>query len=296
MKFPRLLPRRRWVRVTLMSLLAAVVFFDVFGCNANVLVLGWNNERIDPQGAARKAVVVQGKSVEVWVSRSPGAQGREPRAFLLLFVGKMDRADRWVAAVAASWRDKPVEVWSMNYPGSGGSEGPVSIDRVAPDALAVYDSLRREAGSRPIFIQGNSFGTTAALCVAAQRPVRALFLHNPPPLRQLILGEYSWWNFGLISRHIAAEVPPELDSIANAARSSAPAVFVFAEADEVVPHPYHLMVYNAYSGPKSAILIPHGHHNDPLRRETVEQLAIERDRLWQQAIVEHSPSTMRAAE
>ena len=49
--------------------------------------------------------------------------------------------------------------------------------------------------------------------VAANRPVAAIVLQNPPPLRQLILGHYGWWNLWLIATPVALGVPSELDSL-----------------------------------------------------------------------------------
>jgi len=36
--------------------------------------------------------------------------------------------------------------------------------------MATYDALRKQAGIRPIFLTGNSLGSTPALYVATQRP------------------------------------------------------------------------------------------------------------------------------
>jgi pimeloyl-ACP methyl ester carboxylesterase len=176
------------------------------------------------------------------------------------------------ASVANGWGSRPVELWGMNYPGCGGSEGPTRVAAVGPDALAVYDALRQPAGSRPIYIDGSSLGTTAALCVAAQRPVAGLILRNPPPLRQLILGHYGWWNLWLLAIPTSMQIPAELDSIANAARCRSPAIFVLSGADQVVPPRYHRMVVNAYSGPKQIIDVPGASHNDPLPKEAGDQL------------------------
>ena len=254
-----------------------------FGCNADTLVLGGNHDLINPGAAIQKIIQVDGRSVEIWIARSPGATGREPQAFVLYFIGKGDRADRWLGAVADSWGDKPVELWGMNYPGSGGSDGPVRIARVGPNALAVYDTARAQAGARPIFVQGGSFGTTVALCVAARRHVDGVILQNPPPLRQLIVGEYSWWNFGLISRRIAGEVPADLDSIANASMCDANAIFMSAGSDRVIPPRYHRMVIDAYAGPKRLIDMPGLGHDSPLSHEAAEQLGAGRDWLWKNA-------------
>lgn len=254
----------------------------MFGCNADTLVLGSSHETLDPGGAQPHILNVSGRQVECWVARSSATAGREPQAYILLFVGQGDQTERYMAEVAASW-DQPVEIWGMNYPGSGGSQGPAQIARVGPDALAVYDAVKQMAGHRPIFVQGWSLGTTVALCVAANRRVDGVILLNPPPLRQLIVGEYSWWNLGLISHCIAEQVPADLDSLTNASRATAPAVLLSAGADQSVPPKYQRLVIDAYGGPKIIIEMPGRGHEDELTHEAAEKLVAGKDWLWQSA-------------
>ena len=267
-------------KVVLVCIVLLTVVVVAQGCADN-LVLWANHESIDPGKARRKVIRVDGRDVECWIIRSPGATDREPQAFVLYFVGKGDRADRWIGAVANAWGERPVELWGMNYPGSGGSEGPPRLAAVGPDALATYDALKQVAGSRPIFVHAGSFGTTAALCVAARRPMDGLFLQNPAPLRQLILGYYGWWNLWLIAGPVAMQLPADLDAVENAAHSKAPAVFVMAGADQVIPPPYHRLVSDAYAGPKRIIDNPGARHDDPLTREAARQFHDGVDWIWQ---------------
>lgn len=241
------------------------------GC-ADSIVLPSNHDVISPGELRRSVIEVNAKAVEIWITRSTGAAARDPAAFVLYFGGNGDRADRWLQVVANGWGSRPVELWGMNYPGCGGSEGPTRVAAVGPDAVAVYDALRHTAGSRPIYIDGSSLGTTAALCVAARRPVAGLILRNPPPLRQLILGHYGWWNLWLLAIPTSMQIPADLDSIANAARCRSPAVFVLSGADQVVPPRYHRLVVDAYAGPKQIIDVPGASHNDPLPKEAGDQL------------------------
>jgi pimeloyl-ACP methyl ester carboxylesterase len=171
----------------------------------------------------------------------------------------------------------------MNYPGSGGSDGPPKLAEVGPDAVAAYDALRKVAGERPVFIHAGSFGTTAALCVAARRPVDGLIIQNPPPLRQLILGQYGWWNLWLFAGPIAMQIPHDLDSIANARDSKSPAIFILSGGDQVIPDKYHRLVSDAYDGPKQIVEMPGAAHGDALTREAAEQVETGVDRVWKAA-------------
>jgi alpha-beta hydrolase superfamily lysophospholipase len=251
-----------------------------FGC-ADRIILGGNHDDVNPGSARPQVIRVEGRAAQCWIARSPGAiSGQEPEAFVLFFVGKSDRADRWVTAVASAWGQHPVEVWGMNYPGSGGSDGPVKLASVSPSALAVYDAVKALAGPRPIFIHAGSFGTTVGLHVAAQRPIAGLVLQNPPPLRQLILGYYGWWNLWAAAGPLAMCIPPELDSLANAARVTAPAIFISAGGDTIIPASYHHRVIDAYAGPKRIIEMPGAGHDTPLTREAAEQFAKDLEWLW----------------
>jgi alpha-beta hydrolase superfamily lysophospholipase len=280
--------RSRWLWprwVALVALLAAYLATVPTGCLCDRVILGRPGPpAADLAGATRHVIHADGRAIEYAAARSPGARdGREPAALVLFFVGKGDFGDRWTSAVAGSWGRRPVEVWGMNYPGFGGSDGPPRLDRVVPEALAFYDAARAAAGDRPIYIHAGSFGTTVAMAVAARRPVAGLVLQNPPPLRQLITGHYGWWNLWLIAGPMSRQIPPELDSLANASRVHAPAVFLCSGADATIPPEYHRRVINACAGPHHLIDIPAAGHSDPLPRDAAAQLDREMDWLWEHA-------------
>ena len=248
-----------------------------------------NNARIDAGRARQHLIVVNGRAVEYWTERSTAAAARPPRAFVLFFAGKGDRADRIIGAVAGAWHDRPVELWGMNYPGSGGSAGPACMHCITPDALAVYDAMRQVSGKRPIFIQAGSLGTAPALSVAARRPVAGLVLQNPAPLRQVIMGYYGWWNLWLWAGQVASHLPDDLDAVVNAAHVKARAVFVLCGADEVIPPRFHRLVVGAYAGPKRVILVPYAHHNDPLTPSAAAGVHDAIEWMWEAAM--EQPST-----
>jgi pimeloyl-ACP methyl ester carboxylesterase len=229
------------------------------------LILFPTTAPIDGAGAVRKMLSFQKGELEVWTAKSHRAQ-QQGRAdiFILRFYGNADRADRWAAAEAEMWSDRAVEIWGMNYPGFGGSTGPARLSRIGPAALATFDELKRHAEDRPIVAFGASIGATAALHVAAQRPVAGLILHNPAPLREIILREFGWWNLWLLAGPIALQVPRDLNSVQNARAIHAPAIFLLAEKDEVVAPRFHRLVVKAYAGEKRVIELHGAYHNDPI--------------------------------
>jgi len=240
---------------------------------ADHLILFPTRAPIDPGGALRKAVPFEGGELEVWTAKSQRArqQGRAD-IFILRFYGNADRADRWAAAEAEMWNDRAVEIWGMNYPGFGGSTGPARLSRIGPAALTAFDELKRQAANQPIVPFGASIGVTAALHVAAQRPIAGVILHNPLPLREMILRRFGWWNLWLLAGPVALQIPRDLDSIENAKATHAPAIFLVAEHDEVVPPRYHKLVVDAYAGEKRVIELHAAFHNDPIEGTALSDL------------------------
>src|SRR5881396_787896 len=239
-----------------------------FGHLPDHLILFPTRSPIDAGAAARRTIPFENGDLEIWTAQSRRArqQGRAD-VFILRFYGNADRADRWPALEAEMWKDRAVEIWGMNYPGFGGSAGPARLARIGPAAVAAFDVLRLEAADAPIIAYGASIGATAALHVAASRPagIAGLILHNPPPLRQVILRQFGWWNLWLLAGPVALQIPRELDSIANAKAIHAPAIFLLAGRDEVVAPRYHRLVVDAYAGEKRVITLPGAYHNDPIQ-------------------------------
>lgn len=248
-------------------LVVAVVYFVVIslGHLPDHLILFPTKASIGAGNAVRKTVPFENGELELWTAQSRRAQQQgHADIYVLRFYGNADRAERWAAAEAKMWNHRAVELWGMNYPGFGGSTGPARLSKIGPAALAAFDELQRHASGRPIVAFGASIGATAALHVGAQRPVAGLILHNPPPLREMILRRFGWWNLWLLAGPVALQIPKDLDSIANAKAIRASAIFLLAEKDEVVPRRYHKLVVDAYGGEKRVIALRGAYHNDPI--------------------------------
>jgi uncharacterized protein len=244
-----------------------------FGHLPDHLILFPTRAPIDAGGAVRKAIPFENGELEIWTAQSRRArlQGRAD-LLILRFYGNADRADRWPAMEAEMWNDRAVEIWGMNYPGFGGSTGPARLAQIGPAALAAFDALRRDIADRPIIAYGASIGATAALHVAAQRPIAGLILHNPVPLREIILRQFGWWNLWLLAGPVASQIPRDLDSIANARASRAPAIFLLAGKDEIVAPCFHRLVVDAYAGEKRVVELRGAHHNDPVEGTALANL------------------------
>src|SRR5438034_2591547 len=262
----------RKTRIVL-AIVAAYLILILFGYLPDHLILFPTKAPIDAGEAARKMVPFQNGELEVWTAKSYRAkQQAGADIYVLRFYGNADRADRWVAAEAEEWNWRAVEIWGMNYPGFGRSTGPARLSRIGPAAVTAFDELKGHADGRPIVLYGASLGSAAALHVARQRPVAGLILHNPLPLRQMILRRFGWWNLWLLAGPIALQIPRELDSISNAKAIQTPAIFLLAEKDEIVPPRYHRLVVDAYAGQKRVISLPGAYHNDPVEGAALAEL------------------------
>jgi hypothetical protein len=254
-----------------------IVYFAVMflGRLPDHLILFPTRTPINAGGAVRKTVPFENGQLEVWIAQSQLARSKgNPDVYVLRFYGNADRAERWPVEEADMWSDRAVEIWGMNYPGFGGSTGPARLSKISPAALAAFDELKRHAGNTPIVPFGTSIGVTAALHVAASRPsgIAGLILQNPPPLREMILRRFGWWNLWLLAGPVALQIPKDLNSIANAKATHAPAIFLLAEHDEVVAPRYHRLVVDAYAGKKRVIPLPGAYHNDPIEGTALADL------------------------
>jgi len=270
-----------------------------FGHLPDHLILFPTTAPINTGGTGRRTIPFENGELEIWTAQSRRAkqQGRAD-LFILRFYGNADRADRWPVVEAEIWNDRAVEIWGMNYPGFGGSTGPARLSRIGPAAVAAFDALKRHAvsnsavestvpsgpSSNPtlrtahttasIVLFGTSIGVTAALHVAASRPteIAGLILQNPPPLREVILRQFGWWNLWLLAGPVALQMPRDLDCIANARMSRTPAIFLLAERDEIVAPRFHRLVVQAYAGEKRVIELRGAHHNDPIEGTALKEL------------------------
>jgi pimeloyl-ACP methyl ester carboxylesterase len=292
-----LIPRSRKRRALIGAFLLAYTLLMAFGGCADRLILYPSTNPLQVRGTTRLEVPVPGggaRPIEVWTARSPGAAGAEPRAFVLEFIGNASRGEYMAAAAAEDWGSRPVEVWSVNYPGYGGSAGPARLASIPPAALAAYDALHARAGDRPIFVGGQSLGTAAALHVAANRPVAGTVLWSPPPLRNMILTRFGWWNLWLVAGPVAMAVPSQLDSMRNARETSAPGLFVITGRDTVVPLKYQTKVADSYRGEKKFVRLPDSEHNAVLEGASVTEYQAGLHWLWALG-VEKSPATSAPA-
>jgi pimeloyl-ACP methyl ester carboxylesterase len=210
--------------------------------------------------------------LEVWVHRvGPDTRG-VPDLYLLEFPGTASRAEHRTDFVEDCWSQRCVEIWAVNPPGYGNSSGTASLKKLPAMADRALAKVRQVAGEIPVIAAGSSLGSVSALYLAAHHKVEGVMVQNPPALREVILAQSGWWHVTWAKQLIAAQIPCELDSIANARRAAVPAVFVTAKQDRIVPARIQNQIISVYAGPLKVFSMPDADHDTPLTERDLEQL------------------------
>lgn len=242
--------------------------------------LGWLTDRLilcptrDPIEATdktRRLIPLGDGQLEIWTQRVGADPSARADLYVLKFPGTAGRAERATVHPADAWPELGVELWSVNPPGYGGSSGTASLHQIPAFAEAALAQLQAEAAGRPVAVTGSSLGCVSALYLAARHPVAGLILRNPPPLREVILARFGWRTLHVGARLIARQIPEELDAIRNAAAARAPAVFVTALSDRVVPPECQRQIVEAYQGPRRVLPLAEADHHTPLTDDEAEQ-------------------------
>jgi pimeloyl-ACP methyl ester carboxylesterase len=246
-------------------------------------ILSWLTDRIILEPSRheitvphkRRRLLTHGDGeLEVWIHRAgPGPEAQEPDVYVLKFPGTASRAEDATDMVDNCWPHLNVEVWAVNPPGYGGSSGAASLHNIPSMASRALDALKPAASGRPLVIAGGSLGCVSALYLAARHEtIDGLVLQNPPALREVIQAQSGWWHFAWARTLIASQIPAKLDSIHNASQASAPAVFLIALQDRIVPAGQQRQIFEAYAGPKQVLDRAEADHDTPLHESDVQEL------------------------
>ncbi len=237
---------------------------------------------LDAEGKVRRLVPLGGGQVEIWTQRVGDPPSGRAALYVLKFPGTAGRAERSTAHPADAWPGLAVELWTVNPPGYGGSSGTASLRHTPAVADTVFEQLRSHAAGGPIAVTGNSLGCVSALYLAARHALAGLILRNPPPLREVMLARYGRWPLKPGVSLLARQIRPELCAIRNAALATAPAVFLTAQQDRVVPPRCQRQIADAYGGPKQVLCLPQADHHTPLTDEESAQYGQRLDWLLRQ--------------
>ncbi len=235
-----------------------------FSWLADRMIFEASTDHIDAEERTRKIIEFNGGSFESWLISNVDSEGSDNTIFALKFPGTGGRAERGGPHPAEIIASDNHEIWTINPPGYGTSGGKPSLKTIVAVCDAAWNAFSQRANSRPKIVVGNSLGCMYALYVAARYPLDGIFIRNPVPLREIIIGRYSWWNFGIGSRMVTQQIPPEMNSIQNAAQCRAPAFIVVSQRDRVIPPEYQQQIIDSYAGDQHVFVVRDADHHEPV--------------------------------
>jgi len=205
-----------------------------------------------PRVEALRVVRPDGVTLRGWLARSTGTA---PRPLVLYFGGNAEEVS-WMLG-----RREALAGWDLalvNYRGYGASEGrPREADLFA-DALAVYDqlALRADVDRSRIVALGSSLGSGVATYLAAHRPLAGAVLIAPfDSITAVGQRHYPFLPVRLV-------IGNRYDSLARAPGIRVPFLVITAERDTIIPAAHSARLFEAWGGPKRAVVIPGAGHND----------------------------------
>ena len=145
----------------------------------------------------------------------------------------------------------------MNYRGYGSSQGRPSEKALLSDALFILDHVLETETIDPahVILMGRSLGSGVAVHVAAHHPVGGVILVTPfDSLVNVARAHYPIFPVNWLLRH-------RFDSAALAPGIVAPALFLTASHDQIVPPRFAANLQRVWGGPVTAVRIDGTDHN-----------------------------------
>ena len=231
------------------AVLCALLYFRQ---SSFIFFPGPNDSRLLQQlRANRFEIAGDGASLEGWWIDNPGATST---VTILYFGGN---AEDVLATASTATQFNARHMVFANYRGYGGSTGRPGQQALYDDALALYDFTRKRGVSADqIVVMGRSLGTGVASMLAAARPVRAAVLVTPfDSLAAVAARHYRWFPVRLLLKH-------PFPSIEWAGKARAPALFLAAKDDDIVPATHAQKLFEAWQGPKWMYVLDGADHNN----------------------------------
>ena len=177
-----------------------------------------------------------------------------PGTPLVVYFGGNAEEVSWM--LRAAMRETPGTGWLLvDYRGYGSSGGKPSEAALVADGLVLFDHARRALDARRIVLFGRSVGSGVAVQVAAARRADGLILVAPyDSLTSLGQHHYPLLPVRWLLKH-------RFDSLAAAREVQAPALFLVAAHDEVVPPVHSRRLFDAWGGPKRWVALEGAGHN-----------------------------------
>lgn len=243
----------------LFSLLALIASVFIAFCGLlywaqerSIFFPGPNNPTLAQQYLANRVEIgASGATLEGWWVENQ----RATNDFAVLYFGGNAEDVLYTAATAPKLDARRVLV--VNYRGYGRSTGKPGQEALYADALAIYEyAIASGVAPEQIVVMGRSLGSGVATMLAGSRPVRGAILITPfDSLAAVAAGHYPFVPVRLLLRH-------PFPSSDWAKRTRAPALFIAAGNDLVVPSIHAQRLYETWLGKKHIHVLAGMGHND----------------------------------
>jgi hypothetical protein len=183
-----------------------------------------------------------------------------PAGTIVYFHGNAGNLLSWGPVGDALAQHTGFNVWMLDYPGYGKSEGELADEAgLYRSAAAIYRAaVRGEHGAEDrVVVFGRSLGTGLAIRLAAQQKPGGLILEAPYDSMSSLASSFFPWAPSAILRY-------PLRSDLDAPQVHCPALLLHGEHDEVVPFRQGARLARRIPG-VTFMRIPEGHHNDLAR-------------------------------
>jgi len=199
----------------------------------------------------RVEIPAAGGALEGWWIDNPQAT----TAAVILYFGGNAEDVLYTATMFRNMNARRMLV--VNYRGYGQSAGEPGQEILYADALVVYQHvLGADVHPANIFVMGRSLGSGVASMLAGSRPVRAAILITPfDSLTAVASAHYPIFPVRLLLRH-------PFPSTDWAQRTQAPALFLAAQRDFVIPARHAQRLFEAWAGKKQIHVLENVGHND----------------------------------
>lgn len=209
-----------------------------------------------PVPEARRALIAQ-QAQSIFIQAADGtrlhAWHRAGSPLVLYFGGNAEEVS-WMLGGAA--RHAPGAGWLLvDYRGYGSSAGRPAEKELVGDAIQFLDHAREKLGAKRVVLFGRSLGSGVAVQAAAARRADGLILVAPyDSLESVGRHHYPFLPVRWMLKH-------RFDSLQVAPAVRAPALFLVAQRDEVVPPVHSRRLFEAWNAPKRWVELEGAGHN-----------------------------------
>ncbi|MGE5431391.1 MAG: alpha/beta hydrolase [Syntrophomonadaceae bacterium] len=200
-----------------------------------------------------------------WFIRSDEARGT-----LLFFGGNgYYMMNRTTFDAINMFTDLKMNLFIIDYRGSGRSEGSPTIQGIYEDGLSAYKYLcsRKDLDTSKIIVYGHSLGSFVAMRVGCTYPVAGVILEggisNSLDMRDAVLKASAPWYLRWLVRLDADSTILGLDNVKQARNLKKPLLVITGEKDNIAPSEFGRKIYDsAASSLKRFEIVPNGEHPD----------------------------------